>query len=132
MTAHKYAIEIGDWLKKASEDLQVAKTIVARKNPAWAACFHCHQVAEKALKALLLYTTSSYPKEHDLIKLAGSVKQAGITTDVIGVALKTLADYYVGTRYPTKKSYELTHRRAREAIKHSEQVLKFVQKAIAI
>lgn len=132
MKKHRYATEIGLWLDKARGDLTTAQIIVQAKAPAWTACFHCQQVAEKALKGLLLYATNGYPKEHDLVKLAQSLKKAGVATDTMSTQLKTLTDYYVGTRYPTKKSYELTHREARKAIQYSEHVLEFVERKIVI
>ncbi len=61
---------VRDWLAKASSDLRVARREAAASDPATdAACFHCQQAAEKALKAWLLWHGLAAPYTHNLATL---------------------------------------------------------------
>lgn len=130
MKNHFFQKEIEMWFAKAEDDLSVAQAIIKEHAPPWAACLHCHQVAEKALKALLLYKTSSYPKEHNLLKLRTLLEKNGRPIPEIEEDLITMAPYYVETRYPTTKEYQLNPTKAKEAVERAENVLKFVTKQL--
>lgn len=116
MKSHRYNKEIQSWLKKARDDLTTAEVIVKARVPAWAATFHCQQSAEKALKALLLFKIFTYPKEHNLTKLAKLIHQGGVSTKSIDDKLEILTHYYVGTRYPTTEHYETTRTQAKKPL----------------
>lgn len=130
MKNHPYKDEIKHWIKLAHDDLKTAKVITEEKAPAWAACFHCQQTVEKALKGLLLYKTNAYPKEHDLVKLSNLAKNAGIDMARVSSELEILTNYYVGTRYSGIKEYKINHHQANKAIELAENVLKFVTKQL--
>ncbi|MFZ5833023.1 MAG: HEPN domain-containing protein [Planctomycetota bacterium] len=56
-----------EWVSKATEDYSVAAGLARRKIlPANSICFHCHQCAEKLLKALLQEAGIPFGKTHDL------------------------------------------------------------------
>lgn len=58
------------WLRKASHDLITAQTVMALpEGPTDTSCFHCQQVVEKALKALLTRHGITFAKTHDLMVL---------------------------------------------------------------
>ena len=56
------------WLSQAENDLGAAQLMVERAFYAQA-CFMCHQVAEKALKALAYYRGDRYVLGHSLLEL---------------------------------------------------------------
>lgn len=60
--------ETVEWLQDASEELETA-TYLYRGDRKKSAAFHLHQAAEKALKALSIQGTGSYPRTHDIVKL---------------------------------------------------------------
>ena len=56
--------ELKEWLEKAEEDFEAAKTIMKRRRRPLPSivCFHCQQAAEKYLKALLIFMKLHFPK----------------------------------------------------------------------
>ena len=70
MTARHNPTLVDQWIEKAENDLRTA-TIVVREegSPTDTVCFHCHQVAEKYLKAYLISRQSPCPRVHDLVFL---------------------------------------------------------------
>jgi len=87
------------WLSQAENDLGAAQLMVERAFYAQA-CFMCHQVAEKALKALAYYRGDRYVLGHSLIELlreiVGTFPEMSQFESLMGV----LNQYYVPTRYP--------------------------------
>ncbi len=64
--------EASDWLQLVHDDLAAARTLLADPNiPSHIACFHAQQASEKALKALLVASSTPFKKPHDLVVLAG-------------------------------------------------------------
>ena len=57
------------WLEEAKTDLAAAENL-AQAQFYSVACFHCHQAAEKALKAALIKKNGVYPKSHSLKQLS--------------------------------------------------------------
>ncbi len=117
-----------DWLKKASEDELSLKAVLAEGAPS-TACFLAQQMAEKLLKALLVYGGREFPKIHDLVKL-GELAQA-LYPDVVELKkdLQTLSQFYVETRYPAD-SPEFTAGEAREAFDMAQRVKLYVNSKI--
>jgi HEPN domain-containing protein len=56
------------WLRKAANDLEAARRILAIPDgcPFDTVCFHCQQAAEKALKAWMTLNGQAAPRTHDL------------------------------------------------------------------
>lgn len=117
------------WFKSAQDDLTASRVIVEKKAPAWVACFHCQQAAEKALKAAQIYFLADFQKEHDLEVLLCSLKRI-IDVNPISKDAAELTDFYVATRYPGIKESELTIEDAILAIKSAQKILDFVKKQI--
>ncbi len=89
-----------EWLKKVEEDEFAGKEILeARLFPA-PACFHFQQMAEKSLKALLVYYEKEFPKVHDLVVLATMVEPMAPKIVDHKSNLAFLNHYYIETRYP--------------------------------
>ncbi len=83
------------WMRKAREDIETADYNMAGKRLE-AAIFFSQQAAEKSLKSLLLKSEGTYPRIHDLTKLA---KQLNSPQSVLKhCALINPA--YTSTRYP--------------------------------
>ncbi|MCH7652080.1 MAG: HEPN domain-containing protein [Chloroflexi bacterium] len=87
------------WLSQAENDLGAAQLMAERAFYAQA-CFMCHQVAEKALKALAYYRGDRYVLGHSLLELlreiVGTFPEMSQFESLMGV----LNQYYVPTRYP--------------------------------
>ena len=61
---------VAAWLQKASHDLETAQRALHGGNPITdTAAYHCHQAAEKALKAYLASRFEPLVKTHDLMDL---------------------------------------------------------------
>lgn len=121
--------EIKNWLAKANGDMANAKAVINKKVPAWIVCFHSQQTAEKALKAAQIYFLHDYKKEHNLEILLLTLKEK-INIEPIREDCYKLSDYYVITRYPDSKEFELTHEDAIFALKMAEKILDYIQSLI--
>ena len=93
-----------EWLSKADEDLLVAERELCAEPPALSAvCFHAQQAVEKAMKAMLVDSSVSFPRTHDLKFLIDLIKtQTAAFNDLEGrlVALSVSA---IEVRYPGSK-----------------------------
>lgn len=87
--------DVGRWFAKAAQDLDDGEYLL-EDGRFEAASFHAQQAAEKALKGALIHRDGSFPKIHDLAKLAG---QLGADQDLMDRAAH-LSQVYVSTRYP--------------------------------
>ena len=89
-----------EWLAKADVDLSAARALHSAGDLTDVVAFHAQQVAEKALKALLVWHQVEYPKTHDierLLELCASIDPE------VAVALASAAEltpYGVEYRYP--------------------------------
>jgi HEPN domain-containing protein len=71
--------EAAAWLSKAGGDLRAAEILSAPENDQGAAAvYHCQQAAEKAVKALLVYRETPFPKTHDIERLVEMVNEAAM------------------------------------------------------
>ena len=87
------------WLSQAVNDLGAAQLMVDGGYYAQA-CFMCHQVAEKALKALAYYRGDRYVVGHSLIELLRETVKTYPDVSRFEALMGTLNQYYVPTRYP--------------------------------
>lgn len=93
--------ETSRWFLKATEDLQVARLVMAARPPLLdPAAYHCQQAVEKLFNGLLVAAVLPVPRTHDLgylaellipryPKLAGQIQ-----------ALAWLSPWATDTRYP--------------------------------
>ena len=84
------------WLAQAEEDLEVVRVLLDAGKHA-AACFHAHQAAEKAAKALLYARGDRFVAGHGVLTLLG---QAGLADPALLDAARVLDQFYIPTRYP--------------------------------
>lgn len=116
--------EILKWLKRAEEDLNVAKYNHEGKK-FYAAAFFCHQTIEKALKALYIEKKNEIVKTHDLILLA---KRLNAPNEIIEYCSK-INPAYLDTRYPDiPSSYSYTE--SKDIINSTEEVLIWIKNSL--
>ena len=94
--------DANEWLRFANMDLDTAKHLFATMHPKpyEIICYHCHQSAEKFLKALLVLSKKEVIKIHDLIVLAKKLDSSYNPTDDILRYCAILTPYGVSIRYP--------------------------------
>ena len=120
-----------EWLDKAHEDELAAADLFKKSHLYAPACFHYQQMAEKYLKALLIYQGNSFAKVHDLISLADSLLKNFPEIKKFDSELKLLNRYYIETRYPGSES-EFTLRDAQKADLAAAKIKTFVLKIITL
>lgn len=97
----KNELNIQEWIKKANEDELVCKSILKHKDASPSSvCFFSQQMAEKYLKVLLIFHQKSFPKVHDLKRLATLVEPFEANIFDLENEFNVLNKYYATTRYP--------------------------------
>ncbi len=99
MSAPRFSVPA--WLEKARGDLAAARVLIDHR-PAIldAACFHCQQSGEKALKAFLVFKNSEFEKSHNLVYLLDLCMVHDPEFDNLWPEAKLLTPYAVELRYP--------------------------------
>lgn len=102
MSDEKNAGEARRWLLTARGDLETARVLTSGRR--WAhACFHAHQAAEKALKALG-YRLDRDPWGHSVRRLLDDMAKESPSVYAelrdLSDAASELDQYYIPTRYP--------------------------------
>ena len=117
--------DVRDWVVKAEEDYEAAKTLVRKRksNLSNAVCFHSQQCAEKYLKAFLVHHRRLFPKTHDLLDLLELSKRADPTLELLRPDLMRLEPYSVKFRYPGESA-------TREDAKRSTKVTAYIREAL--
>lgn len=87
------------WQRKAASDLAAAELCLQAGQSLDAACFHCQQAAEKALKAFLISRDEDYPRTHDLRRLVALCVKVERKFHSIEAVAKRLNPYAVDFRY---------------------------------
>ena len=124
-------VDYVDWLKEAELDLVAAENLGQAKLYA-AACFHCQQAVEKALKAFILFKKKTFSKTHSLRDLAS---QAGVLPDLRDLIAFTDADYAM-TRYldaagkPPRVLYD--YKTFKERLSTAQEALGLINKWISV
>ncbi len=89
------------WLRKAEHDLlNIANNLAAAQIPWDTVCYHAQQVAEKALKALLVYHGAALPRTHDLVVLLGQCVMLDPALADLEEDCRNLTAFAVSARYP--------------------------------
>lgn len=117
---------VRQWLSKAEEDLNAAKSLITYGETFLSTvCFHSQQAAEKYLKAFLTHHQVEFPKTHAINQLLDLIapvdsKLAESLRDVI-----VLTNYGVDVRYPGD-FLSVTSSDAQQAIRLAERVRRLV------
>ncbi len=108
------------WILKAEEDMEVARSLAALAKPKRdAVCFHCQQGAEKNLKALLQELGLVVPKTHNLNDLLDLLLPYDDTLAPLRRCVKGLTRYAVEYRYPGVRART---REMQSALRNAERV----------
>ncbi len=91
-----------EWVHKGQEDeLNIESQLKHRDGTPSLTCFVAQQMAEKYLKALVLFFTNDAPKIHTLPKLASLIEsRIPGTIELLADELAILDPLYIATRYP--------------------------------
>lgn len=124
---------IKEWLFFATSDLKSAVASF-EANIHHNACFHCHQAAEKTLKALYIRQSQIIPKVHDLLYLLNKSKNK---EKLLGLKKKLnfLNQFYIPTRYPDALPGSLPEslpdkKDAQKAIKYAKEIVNFINRTL--
>jgi HEPN domain-containing protein len=113
------------WLRFADDDfasskLHLATTLILPNQ----SCYHAQQAVEKALKALLLIRSRSFPRTHDLTSLVQLLPTLDIQR-LSGIDLAELTAWSVTTRYPSDFP-EATQEMAQRAILQASTIMELI------
>lgn len=92
---------VRSWLAKAQSDWRTVDILLQNhESPSDAVCFHCQQLVEKLLKAVLTVHSVEAPRTHDLRRLVQLA--APFAPDLVPLVDRadSLTVYGVETRYP--------------------------------
>ena len=119
-----------DWLRHAWSDLVLAKsTPVNRDILPEALCFHAQQSVEKAIKAVLVFSTIPFPKTHNIGVLL-ELLPAETPRDAALEEALLLTDYAVTSRYPGEVE-DVTTEELSTAVAIAERVVAWASKIVA-
>ena len=121
------------WLNLCDEDMATAKWLLQGKRLLHMA-FFCHQIAEKALKAVVANVAGEDPlKIHDLIKLAAiSSIHAKLSEEQLSF-LEELHPFNIEARYPDYKAKieeTLTDEKCERILKETEDFLCWIKNVL--
>jgi HEPN domain-containing protein len=121
------AAVVGEWVKKAENDLRSAQVLLGEKDDHLAdiICFHAQQCVEKYFKALLVRHQIPFPKTHGL---SGLVNLLPVEYhDILSTDEQQLMTKYATiTRYPGDYE-EISLSDAHGAVKTAARVRKIVR-----
>jgi HEPN domain-containing protein len=119
-----------DWLRHARSDLVLAKSTPTGVDilPE-TLCFHVQQAAEKAVKAVLVFSGTAYPKTHNIGMLL-DLLPPHLPLDMHTEEVASLTDYAVTSRYPGDVE-DVTPEELAAAIGVAERVVAWASRIVA-
>jgi HEPN domain-containing protein len=108
------------WLRFAEEDLQTARTLLGQGGVPRTSCFHAQQAAEKAMKAIFVYSQVEYPYSHDLDSLRDRLPEGWEVKEKFP-DLAGLTAWAVQARYPGEE-IEASRQDAEDAVEQAGNV----------
>ena len=118
--------EHSELLAIAEDDLESAIILANYYKPKIEiACYHCHQCAEKTLKAFISFSNLKFKFIHNLNELCKDCQKIDISFSTIYPECKALNKYFSETRYI--KHLQFTEYDMKQAIKQAEKILRFVK-----
>ena len=123
-------IIVARWVNKAGEDeLNIRSILKHRDGAPSGVCFLSQQMAEKYLKAMLIFYDLELMKIHDLIKLISFLENNASGIKEIDGEAALLNQYYIETRYAGDYP-EFSWKDAEEALAAAKKIKEFVLKKI--
>ncbi len=92
-------------------------------------CFHAQQAVEKAIKAVIIYNKSDYPKTHDIEFLLSQLSKKGIEVPALISESKYLSQYATSSRYPDD-DLMIDRKEYLEAVKSAVLVVKWAKSVV--
>jgi len=123
------------WLKQAESDFSILNTIL-NAGKFDLVCFLSQQVAEKALKAYLLFQGEEFITSHSIAKLCDLCSNFDKKFLSLKKKIKGLTPYYVEARYPNALEempalyFDIDD--AKDASKMAEEALNFVKERLKV
>ncbi|MDP3996024.1 MAG: HEPN domain-containing protein [bacterium] len=119
-----------EWIKKVADDELNAQSILTHRDGAPSGvCFLSQQIAEKYLKALLVFHQKPFLKVHDLLELETRLLEIEPDVKTLHQELVSLNRYYIETRYPGDYP-DFSWQDADEAFKAASDIANFVKQRI--
>lgn len=92
---------VREWLAKADDDLATARIVLATTSPPTCpAAFHCQQIVEKCLKALLIQENIVFGRTHRLVDLGKLLAQRFPEIERYFDLFEAMTVYAADYRYP--------------------------------
>jgi HEPN domain-containing protein len=118
--------EVVEWLTKAERDLLSAEILIDHEPPVLdAACFHCQQAVEKALKAFLVWQAIPFERVHNLTYLLDLCVSKEVGWVSLRERAESLTPYAVEARYPGEL-LDVDRAEAADALESARAVWNFV------
>lgn len=114
-----------DWLRHAWSDLELARVGQNSRILLEDLSFHAQQAAEKAMKAVLVSRSISFPRTHNIRTLIDLLPK-GIKTPEDTAGAAKLTDYAVLSRYPGELE-PVTQEEYVDALRIAEAVVRWAQ-----
>ena len=124
MSGHESQKEAQLWLRYAKEDLAAAEGLIEHILTPRHVCFLSQQSAEKAIKAVLVFSQIDFPRTHDLEALLQIVPDEWKVKES-RVDLPPLSEWAVEARYPGDWP-EATMEEAQKALNLAKRVYELV------
>lgn len=118
-----------DWFAYAENDLQAA-SVLTDAHIIGCALYHIEQASEKALKAYLIATNTSFALTHDLVPLLGSCCKTEPDFDQFASDIRDINPYSTKSRYPNKSYIEPAPNTVKSLIARATALLHFVRNKI--
>ncbi len=119
--------EAEEWILESADNLATARILYQNERFKDTA-YYCHQVVEKALKAVQIKKEGKFDKIHDLVKLAQNVgAQRGIILNC-----EKLTKYYIPTKYPVSKREIPTEKDVEACLSEAEEVLEWAKSILKL
>ncbi len=118
------------WLAYANKDLRAAITLKNDQNIG-CALYHIEQAVEKALKAYLINTGTSFALTHDLVPLLNSCCKNDSCFEEFAADIKEINPYSTKSRYPNKSYVEPSESQVTALIRKATAVLSLIDSKIS-
>lgn len=127
-----FDLQTMEWIRRAEDDeINAAAILKDRDGTPMMVCFICNQMAEKYLKAFLVYAIHDYPKIHPLDKLLKLCAKNDSAFGALQEEAILLNGYYTEARYPDSLPVEsFTWEMAEEAYEAAKKIKELVLKKV--